>query len=169
MIRGASLVSNGKSEEGLAELGRGMKAHAGMEATAYQPFAMALFAQGLIAAGRSEEALDALSQALTMSESTGELFYAAELWRLKGEVLARNGSLAEAEHCLREGIDMARRQEAKLFELRSAASLCRLLESPRKQAALRDLLAPVHDWFGEAVDVPDVKDARALLDGSASA
>jgi tetratricopeptide (TPR) repeat protein len=163
MIRGASLVSNGKSEEGLAELGRGMKAHAGMEATAYQPFAMALFAQGLIAADRSEEALDALSQALTLSEATGELFYAAELWRLKGEVLAKNRSLAEAEHCLREAMAMARRQQARLFELRSAASLCRLLESPRKEAALREMLAPVHDWFGEATDAPDVKGARALL------
>jgi hypothetical protein len=100
-----------------------------------------------------------------MSEATGELFYGAELWRLKGEVLARNGSLAEAEHCLREGIDMARRQGARLFELRNAASLCRVLESPRKQAALCDMLAPVHDWFGEAVDAPDVKDARALLAG----
>ena len=167
MIRGASLVSNGKSEEGLAELGRGMKAHAGMEATAYQPFAMALFAQGLIAAGRSEEALDALSQALTMSESTGELFYAAELWRLKGEVLAKNRDLKKAEHCLREAIDLARRQQARLFELRSAASLCRLLEEPRRQVALRDMLAPIHDWFGEAVDAPDVKDARALLAGGA--
>ena len=165
MIRGASLVSNGKSEEGLAELGRGMKAHAGMEATAYQPFAMALFAQGLIAAGRLDEALDALSQALTMSEATGELFYASELWRLKGEVLGKNGSLAEAEHCLREGIDMARRQGAKLFELRNAASLCRLLDPLRKQAALRDILAPVHDWFGEVVAAPDVNDARALLAG----
>jgi hypothetical protein len=58
---------------------------------------------------------------------------------------------------------MARRQQARLFELRSAASLCRLLESPRREAALREILAPVHDWFGEALDAPDVKGARALL------
>jgi len=85
--------------------------------------------------------------------------------RWKVWVFGKNGSIGEAEHCLREGIDRPRRQGAKLFELRNAASLCRLLEPPRKQAALRDILAPVHDWFGEVVAAPDVNDARALLAG----
>ena len=165
VIRGASLVSNGKCEEGLVELGRGMSAHAGMAATTYQPFAMALFAKGLIAVGRLEEALDTLTQALTISEATGERFYAAELLRLKGEVLARTGSLVKAEHYLREAIEVSRRQEARLFELRSAVSLCRLLEESRKEAALRDVLEPLYDWFGEAVDAADAKEVRALLAG----
>ncbi|MGH8703510.1 MAG: AAA family ATPase [Burkholderiales bacterium] len=163
MIRGVSLASKGRCEEGLTELRAGMSAHAGMEAATYQPFALALLANGLIAAGRPDAALDTLGQALTVSETTGERFYAAELLRLKGEVLASTGSLAMAEGCLREAVEVSGRQEARLFELRSATSLCRLLEGSRQQAALRDILRPLYDWFGEAVDAPDVKDAGAML------
>jgi class 3 adenylate cyclase/tetratricopeptide (TPR) repeat protein len=165
MIRGASLVRNGACEEGLAELGRGRSAHTGMQASAYQPFAMALFAQGLIAAGRLKEALDALAEGITISETTGERFYAAELWRLRGEALARTGTLADAEQSMREAIGVARQQQARLFELRSVSSLCRLLEGPRKQAALRDLLEPLYQRFDEGDDAADVKDARTLLAG----
>jgi len=167
MIRGASLVGDGACEEGLAELARGMKAHTGMQASAYQPFAMALFAQGLIAAGRLKEALDTLVEAVTISEATDERFYVAELWRLKGEALARNGSLEEAEESIREAIDIARQQQAGLFELRSVISLCRLLQAPRKQAALRDLLEPLYRRFDEGDDAADVNDARVLLAGRA--
>lgn len=163
MIRGASLVSDGQGEEGLAELDRGLKAHTRMEATTYQPFALALFAKGLIAAGRLDEALDTLIRALMVSETTGERFYAAELWRLKGEVLAKKGSSEEAERCLREAIDLARRQQARLFELRSATSLCRLVEGPRQEQALHDILEPLCAWFADAADASDVKEARALL------
>jgi predicted ATPase len=163
MIRGASLASEGRCEEGLADLRSGMDAHAGMEAATYQPFALALLANGLIAAGRPDAALETLGQALTISETTGERFYAAELLRLKGEVLASTGSLAAAERALREAIEVSRRQEARLFELRSATSLCRLLEGSRRRAAVHDILRPLHDWFGHADDAPAVRDASAML------
>lgn len=165
MIRGESLVGNGEYEEGFKEIASGMKAHSGMEATAYQPLGISVFVRGLIAGSRVDEALAALGQALAISERTGERFYLAELWRLKGEVLARKSSLPEAEHWFREAIELSRQQEAKLFELRSAASLCRLLDNPRKEAALRDMLEPVYDWFKEGADAPDVREARALLTG----
>jgi predicted ATPase len=166
-IRGASLVSSGACEEGLAELARGMVAHTGMQASAYQPFAMALYAQGLIAAGSLKEALDVLIEALRISETTGERFYSAELSRLKGEALARMGILTDAEQSMREAIEIARQQRARLFELRSVLSLCRLLEAPRRQAALRDLLEPLYEWFAEGADAADVTDARILLAGEA--
>ena len=165
MIRGASLVANGRCEEGLAELRRGMSAHAAMEATTYQPFAMALLAQGLIVARRFEEALDTLTRALTISETTDERFYAAELLRLKGEVLAMLGQDALAEKCLHEAVDAARGQEAKLFELRSAVSLCRLSGGARSRAALQDILAPLCDWFGDTAGA-ELREARALLAGT---
>ncbi len=167
MVRGVALASRGRCEEGLAELRAGMGAHAGMEAATYQPFALALLANGLIATGLPDEALDTLDQALTISATTGERFYAAELLRQKGEILAATGSLPMAEGCLREAIEVSRHQEARLFELRSASSLCRLLEGSRRQAALRDMLRPLHDWFGQAVDVgfdtTDLREAGALL------
>jgi tetratricopeptide (TPR) repeat protein len=163
MIRGASLAGSGSCKEGLEELEHGMKAHAAMGATTYQPFALALLVKGLIAAGRVESALHTLTEALTISETTGERFYAAELLRLKADVLASTGTLAMAEQCLHEAIRTAKDQEATLFELRSAASLCRLLDGSRRAAALRDVLSPLYGRFREAADAPDVRDAAALL------
>jgi class 3 adenylate cyclase/tetratricopeptide (TPR) repeat protein len=120
VVRGAALVKTGQVDEGLAELGRGMGAHSGMQANAYQPFVLTLWAEGLLAAGRDEEALEALQRALAISGAQGERFYAAEVWRIKGEALANGGDRAGAERCLREAVEIARRQKAKLFELRSA-------------------------------------------------
>jgi predicted ATPase len=140
-----------------------MNAHREMEAITYQPFGISLLVKGLIAAGRLDEALGALDRALATSARTGERFYLAELLRLKGEILARKGNLSEAEHWLHEAIQVSRQQGAKLFELRSAVGLCGVLEGPRAERALRDVLAPVYEWFEEGHDAPDLQDARALL------
>jgi class 3 adenylate cyclase/tetratricopeptide (TPR) repeat protein len=163
MIRGDSLVRSGDLEGGLAEIAAGMNAYRGIEAVTYQPFGLALLAEALLAGGRPDEALDALAQGLAMSEQTGERFYLAELTRLKGEAFAEKGSPSEAEHWLREAIRLSRHQGARLFELRSAVSLCRLLDRPRRETTLRDVLNPVFGWFEEGADASDVQDARALL------
>ena len=86
-----------------------------------------------------------------MVDNTGERFYEAELHRLKGELtLQANGrstesSVKEAEACLRTAIDIAHKQEAKLFELRAATSLARLWQGQGKTVEARELLAPVYN------------------------
>jgi class 3 adenylate cyclase/tetratricopeptide (TPR) repeat protein len=119
MIRGASLVKQGRHVEGLAELRRGMSAHADMEASAYQPFAMALFAEGLIATRNAGEALVTLERAIAISDAKGERFYAAELRRLQAEAMRACGRRGDAERALHEAIDIAHGQQAKLFEARA--------------------------------------------------
>jgi class 3 adenylate cyclase/tetratricopeptide (TPR) repeat protein len=165
MIRGVSLIDHGQHQQGLEEIRSGMQAHRSMDAAAYEPFGISLFAQGLIAEGRFDEALDALGEALSICERTGERFYLAELWRLKGEVFARKSNSSDAEHWFREAIELSRRQQAKLLELRSAASLYRLVDKARKDMVLREMLQPACNWFDEGLDTPDVMDAKALLTG----
>ena len=76
-----------------------------------------------------------------------------------------NGDAADqAEAPLGQSLEIARRQEAKLFELRAATSLAWLWLRQGKRAAACALLAPVYDWFTEGFDTRDLKDARALLD-----
>jgi predicted ATPase len=60
-------------------------------------------------------------------------------------------------------VEIARRQEAKTFELRAATSLARLWQRQGKRDAARDLLAPVYEWFTEGFDTRDLQDAKALL------
>jgi predicted ATPase len=59
---------------------------------------------------------------------------------------------------------VARRQQAKSWELRAAMSLARLWQHQGKCQEAHDLLAPIHDWFTEGFDTADLQDAKALLD-----
>jgi predicted ATPase len=70
---------------------------------------------------------------------------------------------AAAEASYREAIAIAQRQSAKLWELRAATSLARLLDEDGRREEARQLLAPVYDWFTEGFDAADLKDAKALL------
>jgi predicted ATPase len=72
-------------------------------------------------------------------------------------------AVEEAEALFNQSLEIARRQEAKTFELRAATSLARLWQRQGKRDAARDLLAPVYAWFTEGFDTRDLKDANALL------
>ncbi len=108
-----------------------------------------------------------LAEALTpWWSTTGERWYEAELYRLKGELLLQQSSdnQAEAEACFQQALDVARHQQAKSFELRAATSLARLWQQQGKRQEAHDLLAPVYSWFTEGFDTADLQDAKALLD-----
>jgi predicted ATPase len=93
-----------------------------------------------------------------------ERWFAAELHRQKGELLLRQGQSEAAEELYRQALDIAREQEARLWELRAAASLARLRRDQGRRAEARDLLAPVYGWFTEGFDTSDLKQAKTLLD-----
>ena len=59
---------------------------------------------------------------------------------------------------------MARRQEARSWELRAAVSLARLWQGQGKVDEARELLAGIYGWFSEGFDTPDLKEARVLLE-----
>ena len=71
---------------------------------------------------------------------------------------------AQAETCFQHALDIARRQQARSWELRAAMSLARLWQQQGRQAEARELLAPVYDWFTEGFDTTDLQEAGALLE-----
>jgi predicted ATPase len=88
----------------------------------------------------------------------------AELHRLRGEaLLAGAGTLSEAETAIEQGIDVARRQNAKSWELRGTMSLARLRRQQGRPQEAAALLAPILGWFEEGFDSADLKEAKALL------
>jgi predicted ATPase len=115
-------------------------------------------------AGQIEEAVDLLDNAFQIVERTGESWLEAELYRHKGQLLLRQGNSKAAEELYRKVLSIAVEQEAKLWELRAAASLARLRRDQGRRTEARDLLPPVYGWFTEGFDTPDLKDAKALLD-----
>jgi predicted ATPase len=92
--------------------------------------------------------------------------YEAELHWTKGELVMIKdpGNVAEAERYLRTAIDVARRQGAKLYELRATVSLGRMLKQQSKADEARQMLSEIYSWFTEGFDTADLKEAKALLD-----
>ena len=91
------------------------------------------------------------------------------MYRLKGELLvhAEGGgqhAAVTAEACFQQALAVARRQQAKAFELRTALSLSRLWQQQGKQAAAHELLASIYGWFTEGFDTADLQEAKALLE-----
>jgi predicted ATPase len=108
--------------------------------------------------------LTLLDDALQIVKRTGERWFAAELYRHKGQLLQRQGQSEAAEELYHKALSIAEEQGAKLWELRAATSLARLRLDQGRQTEARDLLAPVYAWFTEGFATPDLKEAKALLD-----
>jgi predicted ATPase len=116
--------------------------------------------------GQPGAGLTVLVEALTPMDTAGVVWYEAELYRLKGALLLQQASdnQAEAESCFHHALDIARSQQAKSFELRTATSLARLWQQQGKRQEAYDLLAPVYHWFTEGFDTADLQDTKALLE-----
>ena len=142
----------------------GSAAYRAMGAELWMPQYTALLAEACEIAGQVEEAGTLLDDALQLVERTLERWFAAELNRLKGLLLLRQGRTEAAEDLYRKALSIAQDQEAKLWELRAAASLVRLRRDRGRPAEARDLLAPIYGWFTEGFGTPDLKEAKALLD-----
>jgi class 3 adenylate cyclase/predicted ATPase len=164
ICRGWLKVHGGDVAEGINLLRNGSTAFRATGAEILAPYHLALWARACEIAGQMEEAVGLLDDALQIVERTGERWFLAELNRLKGQLLLREGQTGKAEGLYREALTIAQEQEAKLWELRAAASLARFWRDQGKHGAGYDLLATVYGWFTEGFDTPDLREARALLD-----
>jgi predicted ATPase len=164
IYRGWVKVKNGDVAQGISLLRSGSGAYRGTGAKAWIPHHIALVAAACEIAGQIEEAVTQLDDALRIAEGTGERGFSAELNRYKGQLLLRQGRTDTADELYLKALSIAREQEAKLWELRAAASLARLRRDQGRHTEGRDVLAPVYGWFTEGFDTPDLKEAKALLD-----
>jgi predicted ATPase len=109
---------------------------------------------------------DGLALLASISAEDREGFYAPEICRLEGELRRRlpSPNFAEIERCFGEALALARQRSARSLELHAATSLARLWLEQGRRAEARDLLEPVYSWFSEGLELPNLQDARALLD-----
>jgi len=170
---GCALVEQGwanaqerQDGDAVALILRGMDMCRSAGSTLEFPHCWASLAEAYGAAGRVDDALQAVAQGLAQARDTSARFNEAELYRLEGELLLTGlrPKYEEAARCFRHALEIARRQSAKSIELRAAMSWSRLLQRQGKHEDARRLLAEVHAWFTEGFDTADLRGAKTLLD-----
>jgi predicted ATPase len=164
--RGWALAVQGRGDDGLAQLRQGMTAVLATGQTLSRSLSLVLLAEAAAYAGRVEEGLRLLAEALAAFETTGRGDMLAEAYRLQGELHLRQDvpDVAQAEACFQQALATARRQQAKSWELRAAMSLSRLWQQQGKRVEAHALLAPIYGWFTEGFDTIDLQEAKALLE-----
>jgi predicted ATPase/class 3 adenylate cyclase len=163
-LYGASLIAQGRYEEGIAGMRRGISAIRASGGTPHAWF-LSLLASGLAKVGRPQEGLQVLDDGFASVAKTGAQISSPYLHNVEGELLlVQNPSdVAKAEQCFRTAIEIARRQSARSLELRATTSLARLLNEQGRRDEARTMLADIYGWFTEGFDTADLKDAKALL------
>ena len=178
-LRGWVLAMQGHAEAGIRMIRQGLTA---IRATgeALQIFWPAMLAEAYGHLGQPEEGLRVLAEGMGHLSQPEERLGEAELYRLTGELRRHTTVCSPAsagcsphdtwalpespEACFLQALAIARRQQAKVLELRAAVSLGRLWQQQAKQAEAQALLAPVYGWFTEGFDTADLQEAQVLLE-----
>ena len=147
-------------------MGEGLSDWRSTGAELFVPYFLSLKAEAYSDLDQIEAGLDALGEDLEITQRTGEVLWNAEIHRRTGALLLRKASpdVPRAESCFQKALLVARRQQAKSFELRAAINLAQLWRDQGKPIDARDLLESVYNWFTEGFDTADLKYAKALLD-----
>ena len=170
--RGWARVEQGSVEEGINELQRGLTAYDATGARLWRAYSLGLLAQAFARSRKIDQGLATISEALTLAESTGEDWASAELHRVNGELLivqagedrdARSPHVARVEGCFEKALEIARRQQAKSWELRVVTNLGMFRQQLGLRRDVRKLVADCCSWFTEGHETADLKKAEAFL------
>jgi predicted ATPase len=164
VVRGWCLASLGKPDEGIAQLQKCVMLWRSFGAEVGMPLFLTFLADAYGNAGQADEGLKQIAEAAHSIEVRNERVYEAEMHRIQGELFRSMRKIAAAEASFKEGLAVAHRQSAKLFELRLAISLARLRRDQGKRDEAREHLGPVYGWFTEGFETRDLKEAKALLE-----
>ena len=164
ILLGFAFLVEGKSEEGQEEYLLGRKIHEkGMEARQYLPFVISVAARILELDFNIEAALETNDRAIAVSESTSELWYAPELFRLKGELLLKRHSQAEAIECFERARELALSHGSNLWALRSSMNLAKCSTDAASKAQAIEEIAEHLRSLPEIAGSIDDRNCRALF------
>jgi predicted ATPase len=187
ILQGWVLTEQGQGEEGIIQIRQGLADSQAMGAGAFRTYFLALLTEAYGKTGQVEEGLNVLAEALATANTTGERWYEAELYRLKGTLTLQWANQkakgkkqkakietdprslnpdpqGEAEAYFLKAIGIAQKQQAKSLELRASTSLARLWRSQGKNAEAHQMLSEIYNWFTEGFETKDLQEAKALME-----
>jgi class 3 adenylate cyclase/predicted ATPase len=164
-LRGCLLTLTGGPAEAVQDIASGIVAMRSTGNTMWTPFFVSHLARAKAEIGQFDEALTNIHEAMAAVETTKENWFEAEINRVAGEIalLGTEPDAARAEAYFASALEIARKQQARSWELRAAMSMARLLCAQGKQERARDILAPVYGWFTQGFDTLDLREAKLLL------
>ncbi len=164
ILNGWAATCQGETELGIDLLRDGVTAWRKTGARLWLPIFLALEADAHAKAGHSDTALQVIDEAILISEETGERWAIAEVLRIKASLLLATGRpFEEGEALLVNSLEIARHQQARSWELRTACDLARLWQHQGRGGEALQLVRTIYDQFTEGFDTADLRDAKALL------
>jgi predicted ATPase len=166
LLRGCLLAVTGKPLNAVQMISSAFPTLRATGAMLGVPLMLSQWAFAYAQVGKYKDAWGCIDETVTLIEATGQRSHEAEILRIAGEIalLEPKPDAAKAEMYFSHALDVARKQQAKSWELRAAMSMARLWRSQGKRQQARELLAPVYGWFTEGFDTLDLKEAKALLE-----
>lgn len=169
-LHGWAIASQGDFMAGMTQMQEGMDLYRATGAELGAAYFAGLLAERLVHAGQREIGLAVMGEAFDLLERTKDRWCAAELYRLNGELLTRAAdpaiwtllgqTPAEAFH---QAITIARRQNARWWELSALVSLCHLWQDDSRLPDAQQQLATCYHWFTEGHELPLLQAAKTLL------
>ena len=166
-LRGQLLIVRGEVDAGMELVRTALET---LRTDRYEIYAASLtgtLAAGLATAGRPDEALATINGIFTEAQPNAGPLDLPELLRLRGTFLIQIGDLEGAERNFLKSCELARRQSAPSWELRTSIDLARLRLTQERHVEAHDLLAAAYGRFSEGFDTADLKAAKRLLDDMA--
>jgi predicted ATPase len=166
VIKGCVFALTAQASDAVETITLGFTAWRPSGTTVLMPWLLSHLARAHAELGQFDDAWRCIDEAMTTVETTKETWCEAEVHRAVGEIalMSPEQDAGKAEAYFERALSVARKQQAKSWELRAAMSMARLRRDQGKREEARELLAPVYGWFTEGSDALDLKEAKALLE-----
>ena len=162
-FQGANLVFLGRPEEGIGLIRTNVALLRRLGSELLFTLILGHLADAHLSLKQIEEGLAAVDEGLACVDRNSERWGEAELRRLRGELLLQDGQREAARASFDLAMDVARRQQAKAYELRVACSLARLWSAEGRLTEAGNLVSEALRAWPEDLDSADLRDARAIV------
>jgi DNA-binding response OmpR family regulator/class 3 adenylate cyclase/predicted ATPase len=165
ILEGWAATSRGEVDQGIELLRAGVAAWRKGGARLWLPLFLILEAKAYAKGGSSDAALEVIEQAIAISEETGERWCLAEILRIKAGLLSATDRAGDqVETLFAKSLEIARGQQARCWELRTACDLASLWQSKGRAKEALQLLQPIYAQFKEGFNTADLRHAKLILD-----